>query len=622
MGHDRPIVAVAGGGEAHRSDQLGQDTTIRAAGDLLDEVAEQGVLDYISEVARTGEPIMGNELRVRLHAGPGGAPVERFVSVVCQRLLAPAWETEGVLISGIDMTEQVRARQEAEAVAADFRLMAETVRQVFWMADADGAEIHYISPAAETIWGRAAADLRNSGKWLERVAEEDRERVASLFTPQRLRAGEYEAEYRVRLQNGDVRWVRERAFPVRNEKGRIQRIVGVAEDTTEPRQLEGQLRQSQKMEAVGRLAGGIAHDFNNMLTAIAGHAQLLESEFDHTDPLREHVEVIRMATERSAGLTRQLLAFSRKQILQPRVVHLQEVVRQIEPMLRRTIGEDIQVWTEVDPSLDPIYADHSQIEQVLMNLVVNARDAMPEGGRLTITTREANLDDAYFEEHGVAVRSGRYALLSVADTGIGIDPAEQKRIFEPFFTTKPSGKGTGLGLSTVYGIVKQSEGFVWVYSEPGIGTTFKVYLPIQTERVSDAEPEVSVPPLKRGEACILVVEDDRSVRRLVARVLERAGYSVVSAAGGQEAARLATEISGNIDLLLTDVVLPTMSGRAVATMVGEHHPQARVLFMSGYTDEAIVHHGVLDRGTHFLEKPFTPRVLLTRVQQLLNGEAD
>ena len=588
--------------------------------EALPEAADQGLLHFLDQVVRTGEPMMGKELRVWLKRQESEPLEERFVSVVCHPLSGPSWAEGSVLVSGVDVTDQVIARRAAETTAADFRLMAETVRQVFWMADAEASRILYISPASEAVWGRSAGEIERAGVWLSNIAEEDRERVTAHFQPERLRAGEYDVEYRVRREDGKVRWVRERAFPVRNGDGEVQRIVGVAEDTTEQRLLEGQLRQSQKMEAIGRLASGIAHDFNNMLTAIAGHAQLLEADFDPEEPLREHVEVIRMATERSAGLTRQLLAFSRKEMLQPRIVHLQEVIRQLEPMLRRTIGEDIEMRTEVDSTLDPIYADHSQIEQVLMNLVVNARDAMPEGGRLTISARSADLDEDYFESHDLAVRTGRYALLTVADTGIGIDPSEQPHIFEPFFTTKPVDKGTGLGLSTVYGIVKQSGGLVWVYSEPGIGTSVKVYLPIQTEWAGDAEPEAAPAEAEHGAACILVVEDDRSVRRLVARVLERAGYSVLVAAGGQEATKLSSEVTGDIDLLLTDVVLPTMSGRAIAELVTEQHPGARVLFMSGYTDEAIVHHGVLDRDTHFLEKPFTPHVLLSRVQQLLGSE--
>lgn len=389
---------------------------------------------------------------------------------------------------------------------------------------------------------------------------------------------------------------------------------------TERRTLEIQLRQSQKMEAVGRLAGGIAHDFNNMLTAITGHAQLLEGELPESSPLREHIDVIRMAADRSADLTRQLLAFSRKQILQPQVIDLNDVVRAMEPMLRRMIGEAIDITADLTRSLSPVFADPGQVEQVLMNLVLNARDAMPGGGTILVSTREAELSAAYFASHNVDVKPGHYAMLAVSDSGIGMDGVTQARVFEPFFTTKPTGKGTGRGLSTVYGIVKQTGGFVWVYTEPGIGSTFKVYLPLAPAASVPEPPSSSAVEPRSEGASVLVVEDDESVRTLVVRVLQRAGYVVHEASDGISAAAAIRSGDHPIDLLLTDVVLPTMSGRQVADLVAERHPNARTLFMSGYTDDAIVHHGVLDPGTEFIEKPFTPEALLRKIGSMLRAQ--
>lgn len=390
-----------------------------------------------------------------------------------------------------------------------------------------------------------------------------------------------------------------------------------AQDLKERRSLEAQLRQSQRMEAVGRLAGGIAHDFNNMLTAISGHAQLLGLELAEESTLQEHIDVIRMAADRSAALTRQLLAFSRKQILQPQVVDLNGILEVIQPMLRRMIGEDIDVEIALDGELPAIFADPSQVEQVLMNLVINARDAMPRGGKLIVSTRHADLDEGYFEAHQVQGHPGRYGVLAVSDNGIGMDALVQSRIFEPFFTTKPVGKGTGLGLSTVYGIVKQTGGFVWVYSEPGLGTTFKIYLPLAHDSPSPEAAGSAQGEGPHGDATILVVEDDPLVRLLVCRVLRRAGYTVLEAENGGEAAGLVLSHQGPLDLLLTDIVLPTMSGKTIADLILERSPLTRVLYMSGYTDEAIVRHGVLERGMNFLEKPFTPERLLEGVRAVI-----
>ena len=389
-------------------------------------------------------------------------------------------------------------------------------------------------------------------------------------------------------------------------------------DVTESRALEEQLRQAQKMEAVGRLAGGIAHDFNNLLTAILGYAQLAAARLKQEDPMRIELSEIEKAGQRAADLTRQLLAFSRKQVLQPRVLNLNEIVGDTDKMLRRLIGEDIEFTTSLKDRLGSVRADTGQIEQVLVNLAVNSRDAMPKGGKLTIETSEVELDESYSAFH-FDVQPGPYVLLAVSDTGTGMDAKTLSHVFEPFFTTKEAGKGTGLGLSTVYGIVKQSGGHVAVYSEPGVGTTFKIYLP----RV-EGLPERASGSFKRareagGTETVLVVEDEEAVRRLVCRSLEAHGYKTVPAASASEALLACEKHAGEIHLMLTDVVMPHLSGRELAQRIAALRPRMKVLFMSGYTDNAIVHHGVLDAGMPFLQKPFTPRSVAQKVREVLDA---
>ncbi|HEX8096706.1 MAG TPA: ATP-binding protein, partial [Pyrinomonadaceae bacterium] len=378
-----------------------------------------------------------------------------------------------------------------------------------------------------------------------------------------------------------------------------------------------QLRQSQKMEAVGRLAGGVAHDFNNLLTAIMGYSDLSLRKLEEHDPLRHSFEEIRKAADRAASLTRHLLAFSRKQVLQPKVMSLNTTVSEVDQMLRRLIGEDVEVVCVLAPDLGLIKADQSQVEQVLMNLVVNARDAMPGGGKLTVETANVYLDEEYAARH-VAARPGYYVQLVVSDTGTGMSEETQARIFEPFFTTKEMGKGTGLGLSTVYGIVKQSAGSVWVYSELGTGTTFKVYLPRVDEEAEEVRAKSRPAELPRGDETILLVEDDEMVRTMTRGILEMSGYRVQEAKLGEEALRLFAERGASVDLLLTDVVMPQMSGKQLRDCLSAVRPDLPVLFMSGYTDEAVVHHGVLSQGAAFLQKPFTPAGLLQKVREVLD----
>ena len=399
-------------------------------------------------------------------------------------------------------------------------------------------------------------------------------------------------------------------------EGKQARLAAVR-DITERKQLEEQLRQAQKLEAIGQLAGGIAHDFNNLLTAINGYSDLSLRRLQMEDPLRRNLEEIKKAGERAASLTRQLLAFSRKQVLQPKVLDLNAIVSDLEKMLRRLIGEDVELRTVLETELGKVKADPGQIVQVVMNLAVNSRDAMPRGGKLTIETKNVSLDEEYARQH-ISVAPGSYVMLAVTDTGTGMNEETRKRIFEPFFTTKELGKGTGLGLSTVYGIVKQSGGNIWVYSEVGHGTTFKVYLPRVGGEAREYKRSAEVEESVEGAETILLAEDEEVVRKLTVQVLEMYGYEVLEASNGGSALLLCERHQGPIHLLVTDVIMPEMSGRELADRLAQLRPEMRVLYMSGYTDNAIVHQGVLDEGANFIEKPFSPDALARKVREVLD----
>jgi signal transduction histidine kinase/DNA-binding response OmpR family regulator len=393
-----------------------------------------------------------------------------------------------------------------------------------------------------------------------------------------------------------------------------------ATDVTEQLKTEEQLRVAHRMEAIGRLAGGVAHDFNNMLSVILNYADFALGDIADDSPLRQYLLAIQTAGERAANLTHQLLAFSRKQLVQPRVLGLNDVVNRTVEMLRRLLGEDIELEIALQPGLGVVKADPSQMEQVLMNFVINARDAMPNGGKLIIETANAALDGDYVGRHMAAVRQGEYVLLSVTDTGCGMDKETQARLFEPFFTTKEIGKGTGLGLAMVYGIVKQSNGYVWAYSEPGNGATFKVYLPrVRKESAAMSLLGRAVTQALANET-ILLVEDEDEVRRIAKHILEKAGYRILSAADGHAALAISEEHSGDIHLLLTDVIMPGMSGKDLSERLMAVYPDLRVLYMSGYTDNAIFHHGVLDPGTHFIGKPFTAAELTCKIREVLDAQ--
>ncbi|HJP95477.1 MAG TPA: response regulator [Pyrinomonadaceae bacterium] len=381
---------------------------------------------------------------------------------------------------------------------------------------------------------------------------------------------------------------------------------------------EEQLRMSQKLEAVGQLAGGVAHDFNNLLTVITGYSDLVLAQLSDSDDNRPKIAEIKRAAQRAASLTRQLLAFSRKQVLQPKFFNLNDLVADMSKMLQRLIGENIEMTTSLGPEA-PIYADPGQIEQVLMNLVVNARDAMPSGGRITIETSRVEIDDNYSSTH-LSAQPGSYVMLAVSDTGSGMDAETRKHIFEPFFTTKENGRGTGLGLSTVYGIVKQSGGSIWLYSEPGQGTVFKIYIPLATIKQIESSTAPTPAAIPRGAETILIVEDEPQIRQLAVECLTHCGYKVLSSPNGVEALKLVDNTVQPIDLVVSDVVMPKMSGRELVQRISEVQPLIKVLFMSGYTNDAIVNHGVLDGGTWFIQKPFAFEALARRVREVLDND--
>jgi len=448
-------------------------------------------------------------------------------------------------------------------------------------------------------------------------APEFREAIRDKFEACARDATSFDLELQVITSTGRRVWVRALGDAERTSTGAITMVRGAFQDIDDRRKLQDQFRQAQKMEAVGRLAGGVAHDFNNLLSVILSYSELAINDLKPRDPLRDDLSEIHAAGRRATELTRQLLAFSRQQVLQPRVIDLNDIVTGMKSMLGRLLGEDVELTAKTSPDIGRVLADPGQIEQVVMNLAVNARDAMPDGGKLTIETSNVELDAAYVGDH-FGIVPGDYVMLAVSDTGIGMDAATRARVFEPFFTTKEMGKGTGLGLSTVFGIVEQSGGHVGVYSEPGQGCTFKVYLR-RTDRAPDAAISAGQTTVLRGSETILLVEDEDQVRGVASAILRRNGYHVMEASNGGEASLIAKDFTAKIHLLLTDVVMPRMSGRRLAEELAPQRPEMKVLFASGYTDDAIVHHGVLDAGVEFLQKPFTPGGLLRRVREVLDA---
>jgi two-component system, cell cycle sensor histidine kinase and response regulator CckA len=472
------------------------------------------------------------------------------------------------------------------------------------------------------VFGYPLADVAPTIEWWSsRIHPDDVGRVEEQLRADIEAGRDFVSEYRFRANDHSELYVWDRGRVVRDVNGRAVRMVGIMESVTELRNLEDQFRQAQKMEAVGRLAGGVAHDFNNLLTTILGYSDLILGNMGPDDPLRLDVEEIRKAGDRAAALTKQLLAFSRKQLIEPKVLEVNAIVTNMEKMLCRLIGEDIQCLTELDSSAGYIKADLGQLEQVIMNIVVNARDAMPRQGKLTIRTGRAVFDEAFVRQH-VGARLGQYSSIVVADTGCGMDPLTRLRIFEPFFTTKGPHKGTGLGMATVYGIVKQSEGYIVVESDPGEGTRISLYFPRLPEEALPLDALPAALPSPRGSEIVLLVEDEDAVRTLVRGVLRSRGYTVLEASNAADAARISHDFGGAIDILLTDVVMPDVSGRELADQLRVTRPDMRLLYMSGYTEDRIVHHGVMTSDVGFLQKPFTPESLLRKMRETLDRRQD
>ena len=497
-----------------------------------------------------------------------------------------------------------------------FRLISENAADMIAVVDASGQRL-YNSPSYERILGYTSSELQSTPPWTQ-IHPDDLPKVRQA-AEEAVEAGKgRRIEYRMKHKDG--RWIlfESTASTVFNSKGEVDKLVIVNRDIEERRRLEDQFRQAQKMEAIGRLSGGVAHDFNNLLGVILGYCEILQMEIREGDPKRHKVDQILVAGKRAAGLTRQLLAFSRQQVLEPLILDLNSVVSNTQVMLSRLIGEDIDLSMNLDKLPGKVRADQSQLEQVIVNLAVNSRDAMPNGGRLCIETVNTDLDALFVKKWPYPVTPGPYVLLSVSDTGAGMDSTTQQRIFEPFFTTKEKGKGTGLGLSMVYGVVKQSGGYIDVYSHVGVGTTFKIYLPRIDGEISVARSQ-PLETAEHGNATILLVEDEDSLRVVTRDVLETLGYQVVTAAGGKEALEISRKFEKEIDLLLTDVVMPDMNGRTLAEQFTGERPETRILFMSGYTGQAIGVEATFSPGSVFLQKPFTRRSLGQKVLEALHS---
>jgi two-component system, cell cycle sensor histidine kinase and response regulator CckA len=525
----------------------------------------------------------------------------------------------GTICVSHDITDRVSEQQARAETEIKYRTLIEQVAAISYIAElGTHGQWLYVSPQIETMLGYSPDEwLEDSPNWLGHVPVEDHPIVISA--EERSSRGEpFQAEYRMTRKNGEIIWVSDTAVVVRGSDSHPV-MEGLIVDITDRKMLEDQLQQARKMEAVGRLAGGVAHDFNNLLTIIKGYVEMaLHRCLDRPD-LHSDIRRVEEAADRAVALVRQLLAFSRKQVLRPKILDLNTIVLNLDQLLRRLMSENIEMKTLVSNGVGAIKADPGQIEQVIMNLVVNARDALPNGGRILIETSNVDLDSTYTRDHAVVI-PGPYVLLAVSDTGIGMTPDTVGHIFEPFYTTKESGRGTGLGLSTVYGIVKQSGGYIWVYSELGKGTTFKVYLP----RVTDAVPALDAPAIvpssttRKGKETILLVEDEPDLRELTQMVLSERGYTVIGAHSPAEAERLAGRNDTEIHLLLTDVVMPGISGRELAKRLTGRFPNLRVMYMSGYTYNVIAEDGTLEEGMSFLQKPFTPQALSEKVREALD----
>tara|TARA_R110002096_G_scaffold77896_10_gene183469 strand:- start:39088 stop:41052 length:1965 start_codon:yes stop_codon:yes gene_type:complete len=528
---------------------------------------------------------------------------------------APVHNEAGELIAGVVVFPDITQRKRAEIALGRFERMAEVSPDVVYMALPDGT-ITYLNPAGVSMCG-CRADALSQVVTADIHPPKVQAQLLREAIPIAIEAGYWQGESEIEESSGERVPVSHVLMAHRNEKGEVAYLSSVMRDLRPLRALESQLRQSQRLESIGRLAGGVAHDFNNLLTVIQNYAILVGRTLPPKDSRRDDLRQVVVASSRATELCAQLLSFARKQIIKPSTIDLGSVIEEMTKLFRRTIGEDITFHTAVAEDLWAVRVDRSQLDQVLLNLVVNARDAMPDGGQLSIEASNEVLDAHYAETHH-DVTPGEYVMLSVSDTGSGMTPEVRDNIFEPFFTTKEASKGTGLGLATVYGAVHQNGGHIWLYTEPGDGTCFKIYWPRDRSEFNPLTASES-DAIGPGVGTILVVEDEEMLRLLTVRLLESGGYTALSACNGPEAIKLAEAYSGDIDLLLTDIVMPKMNGKELGDVLIGARPNLRVLYVSGYTENTIVHRGVLEAGVEFLAKPFGRDLLLERVQGLLQN---
>jgi two-component system, cell cycle sensor histidine kinase and response regulator CckA len=524
-----------------------------------------------------------------------------------------------VLMISIDVTERNRAEASRKANEERLRLAFDAAKIGTGEMDLHTHTINLSEPMQRVVGLPPGTSLLGFEDWVGRVIHpEDRASVQQAVEKGIAGDPHITLDYRVVWPDGSVHWATSRATVLFDSEGKATRIIGAIMDITDRKHLEDELRQAQKMEAVGHLAGGVAHDFNNLLTIISGSSEMLAHRLGSDDPLQQRVDEIRQAANRAADLTQQLLAFSRRTVLAPRLLDLNEAVGESETLLRRLLGEDVRLKTFVSPGLHPVKVDPVQLSQVIMNLAVNARDAMPTGGTLTIETRNCDLTDAA-SRVPIEAAPGRYVVLRITDTGRGMTDDVRARLFEPFFTTKEKGQGTGLGLAMVYGIVKQSDGFITVDSQPGHGTVFEIYFPAAEGSLPVGKPVPAQSTAATGTETILLVEDEDAVRGVVSTVLEHAGYTVLEANGGRAAIDLVGSYDGPIHLLITDVVMPEMGGRQLVEHLATVRPDVKVLYLSGHTDDALIRHGILEADVAFLQKPFKIKALTTKVREVLGA---